>query len=353
MKKLIALLIACLLVLAGCSSENNENNNVIPEEPETTVIRLAVYASGHVFNSIAYEQGYLAEEGITVEYVHVENDAEVFEGIRNGTIDIASNSGTNLPLQEISSGLDLTIFAGYLLTGCMPVIGRADAKWNGIEDLIGKTMACEPNLYAITGPLYDMGYDPLNQVNWYESVDQHERIEAVKNGEADYALVGTPLNYDVLNDPEVKILTYADDVLPEYSCCRVEALTSWVEANPNTVKALLRAWIRAMAYYQNHHEETVAMTVRQSDTDEAAVRAYMDNPRFNLNIDPMKKSVLRAWNYMRSMGLLDESGRSININRHINTELYKQALDQCQALYGSDNQKFYEKMQAQYARNNQ
>lgn len=354
MKRLMILLISCMLLLCGCSShDGNNSSEIIPEEPETKVIRLAVYAGGHVFNSIADEQGYLAEEGITVEYVPVQTDAEVFEGIRNGTIDIASNSGTNLPLYQISCGMDLTIFAGYLLTGCMPVFGRADAQWNGIEDLIGKTMACEPNLYAITGPLYDMGYDPLHQVNWYETEDQHERIAAVKNGEADFGLVGTALNYEVIMDPDLKILTYADDILPKYSCCRVEALTSWVNANPNTVRALLRAWIRAMAYYEAHHDETVVTTARQANADEEVVRAYMDNPRHDLNIDPMKSSVLRAWNYMRFMGILDEAGRSVNINNHINTDLYKQALDQCQALYGKDNQKFYENMQAQYARNNQ
>ena len=209
MKKLMIFLTACLIMLTGCASPNESGGREItPEEPETRIIRLAVYEGGHVFNSIAAEQGYLADEGITVQYVLVNNDAEVFEGIRNGTIDIASNSGTNLPLSQIASGLDLTIFAGYLLTGCMPVFGRADASWNGIQDLIGKTMACEPNLYAISGPLYDLGYDPLHQVNWYETADQHQRIAAVKSGEADFGLVGTALNYEIISDPELKILTF-------------------------------------------------------------------------------------------------------------------------------------------------
>ena len=352
MKKLMILLAVSTLLLAGCSSPNN-NNEKTPEEPATKVVRLAVYSIGHVFNFIAEEQGYLAEEGISVEYVPVETDAEVFEGIRKGTIDIASNSGTNLPLQQIATGLDLTIFAGYLLTGCLPVFGRADAQWNGIEDLLGKTMACEPNVYAITGPLYDMGYNPLRQINWFETENQQERIAAVKSGQADFGLVGTQLNYEVINDQDLKILTYAADILPAYSCCRVEALSSWVRENPNTVKALLRAWIRAMEYYESHHDETVDLVIRKTNANEDEVRVYMDNPRHDLNIDPMKKSVIRAWSYMRCMGLMDETGRSINILDHINTDLYKQALDECQARYGADNQKFYENLQAQYARNNQ
>ena len=129
-------------------------------------------------------QCYLEDEGIKVEYVHVETDAEVFEGIKNGTIDVASNSGTNLPLQQIADGQDLTIFGGYLLTGCMPIFAKVDTKWDGIEDLAGKTMACEPNMYAVSGPLLDKGYDPLKDVKWYNPEDQNDRIKAVKEGKA-------------------------------------------------------------------------------------------------------------------------------------------------------------------------
>jgi len=352
MKKILIAL-SVLLLLVGCSAGSRNNSEEDKEKPELSVIKLAVNDSGHILNYIADAMGYLQEEGITVQYVHVNNDAEVFEGIRSGRIDIASSSGTNLPLQEISSGLDLTIFGGYLLTGCMPVFARVDTPWTGIEDLIGKTVACEPNVYALTGPLSDMGYDPLNQITWYETRNQEERIEAVKNGQADFGLVGTALNYDVLQDPELKIVTYAADVLPEYSCCRAEALSMWVKEYPNTVKALLRAWIRAMEYYESHHEETVALTIKKTGTSEQDIRAYLDNPRFYLNPDPMKKSVLRAWNYMDHLGLLDESAQAINILDHLNVELYKQALDTCTERYGKDNPKFYEKLQAQYARNNQ
>lgn len=351
MKKGIIILI-CLTLLLGCVHGAKTPNTQGTGTPELTEVRLALNPSGHIFNLIAEEQGYLVDEGISVVYVETKTDAEVFEGIRNGTIDVASNSGTNLPLQYISEGMDLTIFGGYLITGCMLIFAKTDTEWNGIEDLIGKTVACEPNLYAITGPLLDKGYDPLNDIAWYDTVDQEDRIKAVENGEADFGLVGTALNYAVNTNPDIKILTYACDVLPEYSCCRVEALTSWVNENPNTVKALLKAWIRAMAYYDTHHEETVALAVKRFHQNEDYIRAYLDNPRFDLDLDPMKKAVVRAWDYMGRLGLL-EKAKQIDINDHINTDLYKAALDECQKQYGQDNPKFYEELQAQYARNNQ
>ena len=350
-KKCIPALVCCMIA-AGCASAPEETP-VPASVPETKTVRLALNPSGHILNAIAQEQGFLREEGISVVYVKTNTDAEAFEGIQNGLIDVASNSGTNLPLQMISEGMDLTIFGGYLLTGCMPVFARVDTEWNGIEDLIGKTVAFEPNLYAITGPLLDMGYDPLNDINWYETDSQEERIEAVLNGDADFALVGTALNYAVASNPDLKIVTYAADVLPAYSCCRAEALTSWVNENPNTVKALLKAWIRAMEYYDTHHDETVALTAELVGMDELYVRTYLNNPRFDLNSDPMKKSVERAWDYMYRLGLFSEEAKKTDIDDHINTALYKQALDECQAQYGEENPEFYEHLQAQYARNNQ
>ena len=350
--RIIAVL-GCFL-LAACASGRRENPDNQPVRvPETTVVRQALGSNGHIFTSIAIEQGYFADEGITVEFVPVANDTEVFEGIRDGRIDIASNSGTNLPLEYISKGLDLTVFGGYMLTGCMPVFARTETEWHGIEDLVGSTMACEPNMFAITGPLLDMGYEPLEDITWLNPDNQEDRIRAVESGEADFGLVGTSLNYEIITNPDLKILTYASDVLPQYSCCRAEALTSWVNANPNTVIALLKGWIRAMAYYDTHHEETVHLTMNLLGEEEEYVRAYLDNPHCDLNVDPMKSAVERAWKYMGRLGLLDRDAAGIDINDHINVDLYKIALDECQAEYGEENPRFYERMQAQYARNNQ
>ena len=343
------LMIMAIALLASCSGNTPESPAKADTKPETETVRLAVFRHGHILNAIAEAQGYLEDEGIKVEYVPVETDAEVFEGIKNGTIDVASNSGTNLPLQQIADGQDLTIFGGYLLTGCMPIFAKVDTKWDGIEDLAGKTMACEPNMYAVSGPLLDKGYDPLKDVKWYDPENQNDRIKAVKEGKADYGLVGTQLNYDIDSDPELKVCTYASDILPNYSCCRVEASTEWVNNNPNTVKALLRAWIRAQEYYENNHEEAVVFISKMTGRDEQALRAHMDNPRFDINTDPMKSSVERAWDYLDRIGLLNAASKKIDIDEHINTELFKEALDTCQSKYGNDDPAFYEKMQSQYS----
>ena len=107
-----------------------------------------------------------------------------------------------------------------------------------------------------------------------------------------------------------------------------------------------------MAYYDTHHDEIVSLMVDVTGRDEAFLRAYLDNPRFDLNVDPMRSSVRRAWQYMDRLGLLDKEAKQINIDDHINTTLYEEALDECQRKYGKENLKFYEKLQSQFAKNN-
>lgn len=343
-------LIAALAALTACSGGDSGSGEQETPPAELATVRLAVFQHGHILNAIAEAQGYLEEEGVKVEYVHVDTDTEVFEGIENGTIDVASNSGTNLPLQMIAEGQDLTMFGGYLLTGCMPIFARVDTEWKGVESLVGKTMACEPNMFAVSGPLLDKGFIPLKDVKWYNPEDQNDRIKAVKEGKADFGLVGTQLNYVIDSDPELKVCTYASDLLPDYSCCRVEASTEWINENPETVKALLRAWIRALEYYKGNHEESVKFISEITGQDEEFLRAHMDNPHFDINTDPLKTSIERAWDYLNRIGIITGEAKKIDIDDHINTSLYKEALDECQDKYGADDPKFYEQLQSQFAR---
>lgn len=362
MKKRIIGVLLCIAMTAslmvGCGSGDSgsdaEETNAEAEEGtdennlETDTVRLALAGSAHIFNAIAEEQGFLEDEGLTVEYVTCENSEGAFTSLSAGKVDILSNYGTNLPLQYIGSGTDLTMFAGYMLTGCMPVIAKAGTEWNGVEDLIGKTVACEPNVFAVTGPLLDLGYDPLNDINWLNFDNHTDRIEAVRSGEADYAVLGTSMMYNVLQMDDIEIVSYCSDITPNYSCCRIETTTEWLENNPNTVKALLRAWIRAQEYYEDHKDEAKTIVAESIDASEDYVAAYMDNEHYRLNIDPFKSSIERAWEYMLGLGLFDEGAEDINIDDHINTELYKEALDECVEKYYDEDPEFYDTMLATY-----
>jgi NitT/TauT family transport system substrate-binding protein len=323
------------------------------EVPETSVIRWNYGTSGNVLVTIAEEKGYFEEEGLTIEFVSATANADAMALLATGKTDVVSNSGTSNPLQQIASGVDLTVFGGHMVDGSMPVVAKKGTKWNGVEDLIGKKFACNPSYFAFTGAVMDLGYeDPLSAVEWVVYTNYNDALAAVVRGEVDYALQGTGQNYAVKNMDEVDIVAYQGDVMPNYSCCRLVTQTSFIEENPITVKHLMKALIRAQQYYEANKEEAITLQAENIGTSEEYVAAYMLNDNYIVNPDPLKNPVIRAWDILDKTGFLSEKAKNIDIRDHINTELYKAALDEVIAEHGDEDPEFYKDLLAFYEENN-
>lgn len=347
-----------VLGLAGCSSSSSDNasSNDSGSSSEATqdlgTIRLGTTNDGHIFNAVADQQGYLADEGLTVETSVFSTSDDAFQALFSGKVDVLSNQGTNLPLTHIAQGQDLTIYAGYMITGCMPIIAPAGTTWNGVEDLVGKTIACSGNEYGVFGPLYDEGYT-MDDVTTIVLSNHADRVEAVKTGKADYAICGTSQNYNIQQTPEVEVMCYYSDITPNYSCCRVESTGEFLSSHEDAVKGMLRAWLRAQNWYEQNKDATASIVANQTGSTEEFVHAYMDNEHYRLNLDPYKKSVERAWNWMMEMGLFPDGADQINVDDHINVDLYKAALDANTEKYGEDEKDFYDNMNQIYSENDE
>lgn len=375
-KKVFSIILVGIMALTtiGCSSSNGsinnddtssiqgqENSNTSDVETgndenelETDVIRWNCGTSGNVLLTIAEEEGYFEDEGLTIELVESSANADAMTMLATGKVDIVSNAGTSNPLQQIAAGVDLTIFGGNMVTGCMPIVAKKGTVWNGVEDLVGKKFACNPSYFALTGAIMDLGYeDPLEAVDWVTYNDYNDALAAVVRGDVDYALMGTGQNYAVQNMDDVDIMAYQSDIMPNYSCCRMVATTDFVNENPETLKAIMRALLRAQCYYENNKEEAVALHAKAIGADEDYVAAYMlDEDHYKVSVDPLKNSVIRAWNILDETGFLDENASQIDILDHINTDLYEEALAETTEEYGAEDPEFYEGMETFFIENN-
>ena len=303
--------------------------------------------------TIAEEKGFLKDEGVSIEFVPATANADAMTMLSTGKVDVVSNSGTSNPLQQISSGVDLTIFGGHMLTGAMPIIAKKGTQWEGVKSLIGKKFACNPSYFALTGAVMELGYDkPLEALEWVTYKNYSDALAAVAKGEVDFALQGTGQNFAVKNMDDVEIVAYQSDIMPNYSCCRVESTTEYFKNNKDKLKKVLKALIRAQEYYQRNKEEAAKLHAAKIDTEVDYVNAYMQDEHYRVHIDPLKKSVERAWNILDKTGFLDEKAKDINIDDHINTDLYKEALDEVIAEHYDENKEFYDGLKQFYEENN-
>lgn len=373
MKNRIISLLLCLVMalsLVACSSTSeaeveqpvadevqeqpvDEAQEQPAETPEVSTVRWNWGTSANILVALAIENGYFADYGLTIEFVNANENANAMTLLATGQVDVVSNSGTASPLQNIASGVDMTIFGGHMVQGCMPVIALKGAEWNGVESLVGKKVAINPSYFAFTGALMDAGVeDPMTAVDWVSGMSYPDALAAVQRGEVEYALMGTGQNYQVNNMDDIEILCYQGDVMENYSCCRMECPTEFIENNPITVKCILKALIRAQAYYEANKEECVDLLASYIDADHDYVAAYMLNDYYKVHVDPLSNGVTRAWEILDETGFLDENAKNINIADHINTSIYEQALAECEAEFGAENADFYKSLNDFYAANN-
>lgn len=352
---------AAAVGMSACSSNSSSNNSSSSSSSssssavESPTVRWNYGTSGNVLVVIAEEKGYFKEEGITIEKVEATANLDSMALLSSGKADVASNSGTSNPLQQISSGVDLTIFGGHMLTGCMPVVAQHGAEWNGIESFVGKKVAVNPSYFAFTGALMDKGYDkPLEVTDWEIYKDYNDALAAVVRGDVAYALMGTGQVQTVkqmASNNEIDIVCYQSDIMENYSCCRMVAPTSWVKNNPNTVTAVNRALIRAQQWYEANKQESVKLLANAINAKEDYVSAFMLDEHYRVNVDPLKDGVKKAWDILGKTSYLKENN-GINIDDHINTELYKKALEDCKSKYASDDKAFYDKMETFFKTHN-
>lgn len=335
------------------AASSSSSNELADSNKEMTKVRWNMGTSGNIMVIIAEEKGYLAEEGIELEFVQSTANADAMALLATGKVDVVSNSGTSNPLQQIASGIDISVFGGHMVDGSMPIIAREETEWNGFESLIGKKFACNPSYFALTGKVKELGYeDPLSAVDWVVYANYNDAIAAVVQGEVDYALLGTGQNMQAKTMDGIKIVAYQGDAMENYSCCRLVAPTPWINENPEAIKGINKALIRAREYFENNKEEAVKLMAEAIGADEEYIAAFMYNDNYIVNPDPLKNSVVRAWGILDDTGFLNENAKQIDILEHINTDLYKEALDEVIAEHGSENPEFYENLLAFYNENN-
>ena len=347
------------VLLAGCSSNSQSGNSQSSSsssssksDVEVSEIKWARANSGNIFVTIAKQKGYFSEAGLTVNEMPINGDNEALTSLDGGQVDVTSNNGTNNPLQFIAKGSNFTIVGGYMLKG-MYIVAKAGTGWNGVTDLLGKKIAGTAFYTPVTGAVLKAGHDPLKEIEWQTYSTASDRLAAVVAGETDYAILSGDLLYTVGNMKDIEIVTYLGDLTPNYGCCRINMKTDFVNNNPKTMHALMKALLKAECYFNANKDEAVSILAKEINAEEDYVAAYLKNPNYVPSVDPVKNQVIETWNVMLETGFLDEKAKDMDVTKYINTTYYKEALDELvKESKGTDDEAFYNERVTFFEANN-
>ncbi len=284
---------------------------------------------GHVLYFLAKEKGFFEEEGLDVNLFLFTNSGEGMNAIMASKLD-AGTFGTTAPFKFIANGAPFTLFGGQMENGGSGLVTKPERvnEFRNLKNFKGKKIATVRLSTAdvvFRAALQRAGVDWKKDMTLLELESPGAVLEAIKKGTVDAGMVWSPhlINCEKMG---LKTALYTDTVEHDHSCCRQVALTERLGEKSDAYVHFLRALIKSYRFYQTRKDETVDIIVKYVKVDKDVIREETYGGHCANHPDPGKKGSLHFWDNMRKVGYVDPNTK-VDINRHLNTELYRKALD--------------------------
>lgn len=259
-----AALFLALGLLAGCSSK----------APARQPVRLAVGGAAQIVYlpvTLARELGYYEQEGLAVEFQDYPGGAKSLQSLLAGSADVVSGFYDHT-LQMAADGKPLRAFAVMLQhPGLALVVSpAASRRIEKIEDLRGASIgvtAPGSSTHLFLNFLLERHGLGENGVSVVGIGHAASAIAAMEKGSVDAAVMTDPaLSNIVRRAGPVRILAdtrTANGVMQEFGVASYPASVlystpAWLEAHPETARALARALHRTLVWIQQHSAKEIA-----------------------------------------------------------------------------------------------
>lgn len=316
-RRLITLLAAfgLLLSLAACSSPPTEEpvlqttevqDDAVGESNE--MLRVALLP---ILDSLPYyvaeEQGYFADEGVSVEVVPVGSGFERDQLMQAGELD---GMLTEMPVAAIFNQSEPSIT--ILITARKaypdaPLFRLLSAPRSNItipSDLAGVPIGISENTiieYVTDRMLEGEGLAPEDIIG--ESVPAiPERFQLLMEGQLQAAILPDPLAQSAIEQGAINVLD--DSAYPEYAVSVLAFSNDTLDAQPEAVRAFLRAWDRAAADINGDPEAFRALLLEKVQVP-ANVQETYEIPPFPRSEVPSEEQWADVNEWLIDKGLLE------------------------------------------------
>ncbi len=263
---------------------------------------------------LADEKGYFKDYGLTISTVKLENaGAVMYDSLSIGKID-AAYAQMIPPISYGAQGYDVTLIGG-VLSGGMVAVTRPELydelvdlnNWEG--HTIGVIQMSTSEMVTRYVLENEYGYD-LDADLTYTMIEDYPSISlGVEKGNIDIGFISSTYVEGAIDEGLV-VLTYLDDIMKNYVCCRQSAYSKNLEVNREAYVAYLKGQIKAYKDINDDEEGTTkSLSVATGETedyiynyvydyDASAHRTYNPDPNYN-GCNAIYKTLLE-WKYVES-----------------------------------------------------
>lgn len=326
-KRVIAYLMAGLLsvsVLAGCGQEKTAQEEPVQEEPVTeatgaeeteeavdtqgTICVTYVKSPLNVPSIVEKEKEIFAEtfgrEGWETAYSDLTTGPEQTQALASGDIQFLNAVGATSVILSASNGADIKIISMYSRSPKAFKLFSGDDTITSPEGLKGKKVA---------GPkgtiLHELLVAYLKSAGMAEddiefiAMGIPESQAALAGGSVDAALLAGPTAYTMEKDG-FHVVTDGEGLTD----ATIVTATSqkFYEEHPELVSAFLEAQREVLNFMDTSYEEAVAMTAKETELSEEAVKEMYELYDFNMEItDSDIKAMEETEQFMLDTGMIE------------------------------------------------
>ena len=268
MKRILSILLVCVLLLCGCSTNNNNGNS--NELKELDVV-LDWYPNAlHAFMYVAIEKGYYEEEGLKVNIQFPSNSNDAISLVAAGQADIGLYYQQDVIQARTKQSVPVKSIGAVVQGPLNIVLSLEEKNITTAEDLVGKTIG-----YAGTELSEALIRSIMNYVGAdYSDVTMidvgFDLMSSMTTGNVD-ATIGCLVNHEVPQMEEEGFSVNWFDLdeygVPTYYEGVFLANDNAIENDSETLKAFLRASAKGFADMKANPEEALQILLTNQNEE--------------------------------------------------------------------------------------
>ncbi|WP_327649359.1 ABC transporter substrate-binding protein [Aurantimonas sp. C2-6-R+9] len=236
------------------------------------------FKADSMFQNLALEKGFFADEGIDAEIVGLESSATITRAVLAGELEMGS-CGAGSPIVAIAKGANLRMIGSVFSR--VPHLMYANKSIQSLEDLLGKNVGgAQPGALLqqlAYASFVEAGLD-ADAVQFVNTGGSPATFQAVSAGLVQAGVAGSEYALLLEADPAipVHVLFPIAERLPNFLRNADFVHTNTIENNRDLVVRAVRAYLRGVIYALENKDEAVAWTVKNAGADEATAIAVWD-----------------------------------------------------------------------------